>query len=114
MGQLSAITQTVPVGLTGFVRSDVCIIELGGTVGDIESAPFIESMRQLRMRAGSKENFVSVPVYTIAANTKHFQVAHTCYVYSSDPRRAKDQAFPAGDPRCTKRRLVPRSYRMPL
>lgn len=39
---------------------DVCIIELGGTVGDIESAPFIESMRQLRMRAGNKENFVSI------------------------------------------------------
>ena len=39
---------------------DVCIIELGGTVGDIESGPFIESMRQLRMRAGSKENFVCV------------------------------------------------------
>lgn len=39
---------------------DVCIIELGGTVGDIESAPFIESMRQLRMRAGIKENFVSI------------------------------------------------------
>ena len=39
---------------------DVCIIELGGTVGDIESGPFLESMRQLRMRAGSKENFVCV------------------------------------------------------
>ncbi len=27
---------------------DVCIFELGGMVGDIESAPFIEVMRQLR------------------------------------------------------------------
>ncbi|KAL8824163.1 MAG: hypothetical protein Q9191_005257, partial [Dirinaria sp. TL-2023a] len=41
---------------------DVCIIELGGTVGDIESAPFIESMRRLRMRAGSKENFLHIHV----------------------------------------------------
>ncbi|KAL8796337.1 MAG: hypothetical protein Q9195_001244 [Heterodermia aff. obscurata] len=41
---------------------DVCIIELGGTVGDIESAPFIESMRQLRMRAGSRENFLHIHV----------------------------------------------------
>jgi CTP synthase len=31
---------------------DVCIIELGGTVGDIESMPFIEAMSQLRRRAG--------------------------------------------------------------
>src|SRR6056297_676283 len=26
---------------------DVCIIELGGTVGDIESAPFVETIRQM-------------------------------------------------------------------
>jgi len=40
---------------------DVCIIELGGTVGDIESAPFIEGMRQLRRRAG-KGNFLQIHV----------------------------------------------------
>ena len=81
MGHLSAITQTVLFGLTEFVLSDVCIIELGGTVGDIESAPFIESMRQLRMRAGSKENFVSVPVYTISAILKIFKLhIHVTYV----------------------------------
>ncbi|PVG04647.1 putative URA7-CTP synthase 1 [Serendipita vermifera] len=31
---------------------DLCIIELGGTVGDIESAPFIEAMRQFQFRVG--------------------------------------------------------------
>jgi CTP synthase (UTP-ammonia lyase) len=40
---------------------DVCIIELGGTVGDIESAPFIEAMRQLRRRAG-RNNFMQIHV----------------------------------------------------
>ncbi|SZF00914.1 unnamed protein product [Blumeria hordei] len=40
---------------------DVCIIELGGTVGDIESAPFIEAMRQLKRRAG-KGNFMQIHV----------------------------------------------------
>ena len=40
---------------------DVCIIELGGTVGDIESGPFIEAMRQLRRRAG-KDNFLQIHV----------------------------------------------------
>jgi CTP synthase len=43
---------------------DVCIIELGGTVGDIESAPFIEAMRQLRRRAG-KGNFLQIHVSLI-------------------------------------------------
>jgi CTP synthase len=40
---------------------DVCIIELGGTVGDIESAPFIESLRQLKRRVG-KSNFLQIHV----------------------------------------------------
>lgn len=29
---------------------DVCIVELGGTVGDIESMPFIEAIRQLQLK----------------------------------------------------------------
>jgi CTP synthase len=32
------------------------LFKLGGTVGDIESAPFIEAMRQFQFRAGP-ENF---------------------------------------------------------
>lgn len=36
-------------------------VELGGTVGDIESAPFIEAMRQLRRRVG-KDNFLQIHV----------------------------------------------------
>lgn len=31
---------------------DVCIIELGGTVGDMESMPFIEALRQLQFKVG--------------------------------------------------------------
>jgi len=37
-------------GLPG--APDVCIVELGGTVGDIESAPFVEALRQFQMRHG--------------------------------------------------------------
>jgi CTP synthase len=29
---------------------DFCVIELGGTVGDIESAPFVEALRQLSLK----------------------------------------------------------------
>lgn len=31
---------------------EVCIVELGGTVGDIESVIFIEALRQLKLKAG--------------------------------------------------------------
>ncbi|KAM5533563.1 hypothetical protein V8D89_012779 [Ganoderma adspersum] len=40
---------------------DVCIVELGGTVGDIESAPFVEAMRQFQFRVGY-ENFALIHV----------------------------------------------------
>jgi CTP synthase len=50
----------IPVDDTG-EEPDVCIIELGGTVGDIESMPFIEAMSQLRRRAG-KNNFMQIHV----------------------------------------------------
>jgi CTP synthase len=34
-------------------RPDVAIIEIGGTVGDIESLPFLEAVRQLKIEAGT-------------------------------------------------------------
>lgn len=40
---------------------DVCIIELGGTIGDIESMPFIEALRQFQFRVGPS-NFAVVHV----------------------------------------------------
>ena len=40
---------------------DACVIELGGTVGDIESAPFVEALRQFQFRVGS-ENICFVHV----------------------------------------------------
>jgi len=40
---------------------DVAIIEVGGTVGDIESLPFLEALRQLKVEEGP-ENAVSVHV----------------------------------------------------
>lgn len=43
---------------------DVCIIELGGTVGDIESAPFVEAMRQFQFRVGH-DNFALIYVSLI-------------------------------------------------
>jgi CTP synthase len=35
-------------------RPEICIIELGGTLGDIESMPFVEALRQLQENIGYK------------------------------------------------------------
>lgn len=54
--------------------SDVCIIELGGTIGDIESSPFVEALRQMAYRLGSDEMFFCnvcyVPVLKTSNETK--------------------------------------------
>ncbi len=41
----------------GSFNKDVCIVEIGGTVGDIESLPFIEAIRQMGVEYG--RNLVS-------------------------------------------------------
>lgn len=50
---------------------DICLVEIGGTVGDIESLPFLEAIRQLRADLGP-ENVVYIHVtlvpYINAAN----------------------------------------------
>ncbi|KAI9889634.1 MAG: CTP synthase ura7 [Vezdaea aestivalis] len=56
----------IPVDSTN-ETPDICIIELGGTVGDIESAPFIEAMTQLRRSAG-KDNFLHIQVSLVPVN----------------------------------------------
>ena len=53
----------VPVDDTNGIP-DVCIIELGGTVGDMESAVFVEALRRLRRTVG-KDNFLQIHVSLI-------------------------------------------------
>ncbi|CAN3372636.1 hypothetical protein DIURU_004871 [Diutina rugosa] len=50
----------IPVDASG-EEPEVCIIELGGTVGDIESAPFVEALRQFQFRVGT-DNFALIHV----------------------------------------------------
>ena len=40
---------------------DICLIELGGTVGDIESAVYLEALQQLQYKVGT-ENFCNIHV----------------------------------------------------
>ncbi|MDZ7375282.1 MAG: CTP synthase [candidate division KSB1 bacterium] len=43
----------------GETKTDVVITEVGGTVGDIESLPFLEAIRQLRLDVGPK-NLINI------------------------------------------------------
>ncbi|KAJ4212094.1 CTP synthase ura7 [Fusarium solani] len=50
----------IPVDESG-EEPDVCIVELGGTVGDIESMPFVEALTQFRHKVG-RGNFINIHV----------------------------------------------------
>src|ERR1041384_8547643 len=44
-------------GIAKETNADVVIVEIGGTVGDIESQPFLEALRQLRNEVGRENVF---------------------------------------------------------
>lgn len=60
---------------------DVAIVEIGGTVGDIESLPFLEAVRQLSLRLGPNQSaFVHltyVPYIAAAGELKTKPTQHT-------------------------------------
>lgn len=51
----------IPVDANDQLEPQACLIELGGTIGDIEGMPFIEALRQFQRRVG-KDNFCVVHV----------------------------------------------------
>jgi CTP synthase len=54
------VTNQIKAGITHVARqsrADVVIVEVGGTVGDIESLPFLEALRQMRKDAGRDNTF---------------------------------------------------------
>merc|ERR1719476_620355 len=56
------IARVSEIPVNGTSKSpDVCVIELGGTVGDIESSMFLESLRQFAYRVG-RDNFCHIHV----------------------------------------------------
>ncbi|MAI42225.1 MAG: CTP synthetase [Gammaproteobacteria bacterium] len=60
---------------------DVAIVEVGGTVGDIESQPFLEAVRQLRFELGSNRalllHLTLVPYIQTAGETKTKPTQHS-------------------------------------
>jgi len=62
-------------------EADVIIVEIGGTIGDIESLPFLEAIRQFRLEAG-KENVLYihltlVPYISTAGEVKTKPTQHS-------------------------------------
>ncbi|HCK75934.1 MAG TPA: CTP synthetase [Gammaproteobacteria bacterium] len=45
---------------------DICLVEIGGTVGDIESLPFLEAIRQMRIELG-RENTIFLHLTLVPA-----------------------------------------------
>jgi CTP synthase len=60
---------------------DVCLVEVGGTVGDIESQPFLEALRQLKLELGSDRallmHLTLVPYIRTAGETKTKPTQHS-------------------------------------
>jgi len=72
------IQRRVVEGAEGF---DVALVEVGGTVGDIESLPFLEAIRQLRVKVGSQNalfmHLTLVPYIKTAGETKTKPTQHS-------------------------------------
>ncbi|WP_311063308.1 CTP synthase [Halomonas sp. DWK9] len=72
------IKQRVYAGGEGF---DVALVEIGGTVGDIESLPFLESIRQIRSELGASRalymHLTLVPYIKTAGETKTKPTQHS-------------------------------------
>ena len=52
-------------------KTDVVLIECGGTIGDIEGLPFYEAFRQMRLEEGMQNTvFVHVPLVPVLDSTK--------------------------------------------
>ena len=56
---------------------DFCIIELGGTIGDMESLPYVEALRQMHHRDPDSMMFVHVSYLPILKSTKEVKTKPT-------------------------------------
>ena len=72
------IKRCIKLGADGF---DVAMVEIGGTVGDIESLPFLEAIRQMRIELGSQRtlfiHLTLVPYIAASGETKTKPTQHS-------------------------------------
>jgi len=61
--------------------ADVCMVEIGGTVGDIESLPFLEAIRQMGVELGRERalyiHLTLVPFISVASEIKTKPTQHS-------------------------------------
>ena len=73
-----AIKEKIKQGTQG---ADVALIEIGGTVGDIESLPFLEAIRQLRIELGSENtlfiHLTLIPYIAVSGEIKTKPTQHS-------------------------------------
>jgi CTP synthase len=64
--------------ILGADAADIALIEIGGTVGDIESLPFLEAIRQMRMQLGPQQTvFIHLTLVPYIAATKEIKTKPT-------------------------------------
>jgi len=67
--------------IEGAGKSQVAIVEIGGTVGDIESQPFLEAIRQMKLQLGQERtlfiHLTLVPYLVSAGETKTKPTQHS-------------------------------------
>lgn len=72
------IKRCIKLGAEGF---DVAMVEIGGTVGDIESLPFLEAIRQMRIELGYQRSLfihlTLVPYIATSGETKTKPTQHS-------------------------------------
>ncbi len=67
--------------VVGADDADLALVEVGGTVGDIESLPFLEAIRQMRIELGAERvifiHLTLVPYIAVAGETKTKPTQHS-------------------------------------
>ncbi|MEH6358970.1 MAG: CTP synthase [Pseudomonadales bacterium] len=88
-GYLGATVQVIPHitdeikrrVIEGAKGADIALVEIGGTVGDIESQPFLEAVRQLKVELGSSKalfmHLTLVPYIATSGETKTKPTQHS-------------------------------------
>jgi len=88
-GYLGATVQVIPHitdeikrrVIKGAKGADVALVEIGGTVGDIESQPFLEAVRQMKVELGSSKalfmHLTLVPYIATSGETKTKPTQHS-------------------------------------
>jgi CTP synthase len=76
------VTDEIQKGIEqGAGDSDICIVEIGGTVGDIESLPFLEAIRQMGIGLGPEQvayvHLTLVPYIASSAEIKTKPTQHS-------------------------------------